>query len=71
MGELAYCEQEQLSLCEALDRILHKGAVIMGEVTISLADVDLIYLGLQLVVCSMDTAVSPTREAGTSLGADL
>jgi len=69
MNKSAHCEQEQLSLCEALDRILHKGAVIMGEVTISVADVDLIYLGLQLVVCSLDTAMPPPREATISLGA--
>lgn len=71
MSESAYCEQEHLSLCEALDRVLHKGAVIMGEVTISVAEVDLIYLGLQLIVCSLDTAMRPAPEAKISLGAKL
>ena len=49
-------EQEQISLCEALDRVLNKGAVIVGEVTISIADIDLVYLGLQAILCSVDTA---------------
>jgi hypothetical protein len=45
-----------VSLCEALDRVLNKGAVVVGEVTISVADVDLVYLGLQLVLTSIETA---------------
>ncbi len=46
----------EVSLCEALDRILHKGAVLYGEVMISVADIDLVYLGLQVVLSSMETA---------------
>ncbi len=42
----------RVSLCEALDRVLNKGAVVAGELTISVADIDLIYLALQLVVTS-------------------
>lgn len=49
-------EREQITLCEALDRILNKGVVISGEVTISVADVDLIYLGLRLILTSAETA---------------
>ena len=49
-------ETEHISLCEALDRILNKGAVVVGEVTISVANIDLIYLGLQLILTSVETA---------------
>jgi gas vesicle structural protein len=45
----------QVTLCEVLDRILNKGVVIAGEVTISVANVDLIYLGLNLLLGSIDT----------------
>ncbi|MCY2994189.1 MAG: gas vesicle protein, partial [Planctomycetota bacterium] len=38
------------------DRVLNKGVVIAGEVVISVADVDLIYLGLQLILTSVETA---------------
>ncbi|MBI5251810.1 MAG: gas vesicle protein [Desulfomonile tiedjei] len=48
-------DAEHVSLCEALDRVLNKGAVVAGEVTISVANVDLIYLGLQVVLASVDT----------------
>ena len=61
---------EQVSLCEALDRILNKGAVVVGEVTISVADVDLIYLGLQVVLTSVETARRlATGAGGKTVGA--
>jgi hypothetical protein len=44
------------SICEVLDRVLNKGAVVVGEITISVANVDLLYLGLQLVLTSVQTA---------------
>lgn len=61
-------EMEQVSLCEALDRILNKGAVVVGEVMISVANIDLLYLGLQLILTSIDTArelrsTTPARTA--------
>ena len=49
-------ESERVSVCEVLDRVLNKGVVVAGEVTISVADVDLLYLGLQLVLTSVETA---------------
>ena len=57
--------EEQISLCEVLDRVLNKGVVVAGEVVISVADVDLIYLGLQLVLTSVETA-NRMREQGAS-----
>ena len=55
-SENSLMENKDVSLCEALDRILHKGAVLFGEVMISVADIDLVYLGLQVILASMDTA---------------
>ncbi|MCF8038918.1 MAG: gas vesicle protein [Desulfohalobiaceae bacterium] len=55
-------EEKHISLCEALDRVLNKGAVIVGEVTISIADIDLVYLGLQAILCSVDTARSTLQD---------
>lgn len=57
----ALSASERVSLCEALDRVLTKGAVIVGEITISVADIDLFYLGLQVVLTSIETA----RGSGT------
>jgi hypothetical protein len=49
-------EHARISLSETLDRVLNKGVVVCGEVVISVADIDLVYLGLQLVLTSIDTA---------------
>lgn len=56
MESISMRDSERVSLCETLDRVLNKGAVIAGEVTISVADIDLIYLGLQLMISSVETA---------------
>ena len=56
MPATARLESKDVSLCEALDRVLNKGAVLFGEVMISVADIDLVYLGLQVILASMETA---------------
>jgi gas vesicle structural protein len=53
--EFEFGEDEELSLLETLDHVLDRGLVIAGEVTIAVADVDLIYLGLNLLLGSVET----------------
>lgn len=53
--ELELDEDEELSLLETLDHVLDRGLVIAGEVTIAVADVDLVYLGLNLLLGSVET----------------
>ena len=65
-------ESERVSICEVLDRVLNKGVVAAGEVTISVAGVDLLYLGLQLVLTSVETArESLGNGAATGLAIDI
>jgi gas vesicle structural protein len=45
-----------LHLAELVNRVLDRGAVITGEITISVAGVDLIFLGLQLVISAAENA---------------
>jgi hypothetical protein len=63
-------EMEQVTLCEALDRILNKGAVITGDLMISVADVDLIYLGLRCILTSIETARGTLTEAEPGMARD-
>lgn len=67
MAHLALHKANEITLCEALDRVLNKGAVVIGEVTISVANIDLIYLGLQLVLCSIETMrnTQPSKKRGS------
>ncbi len=53
--ELEILEDSELSLLETLDHVLNNGLVIAGEITISVADIDLIYVGLNLLVGSVET----------------
>lgn len=53
--EFGFDEDEELSLLETLDHVLDRGLVIAGEVTIAVADVDLIYLGLNVLLGSVET----------------
>lgn len=56
-------DARQISLCETLDRVLNKGVVVAGEVVISVADVELIYLNLRVLLTSVDTVERHRHEA--------
>ena len=47
--------RRRISLAETLDRVLHKGAVVAGDIVISLAGVDLVWIGVHLALGSVDT----------------
>lgn len=47
---------DQLSLAELVNRVLDRGAIITGEVVISVAGIDLVYVGLQIVIAAAETA---------------
>ncbi len=48
-------KSKDVTLLEVLDRVLDKGAVVSGDIVISIADVDLIYIGLKVLVSSVET----------------
>ena len=43
-----------VSLLELLDRVLDRGVVLSGDVTLAVADVDLVYVGLRALVASVE-----------------
>ena len=49
-------EDEELSLVDLVDHVLNKGVVLAGQATIAIADIDLIYLGLNVVLSSVEAA---------------
>ena len=65
-------EESELSLLETLDHVLNRGLVIAGEITISVADIDLIFVGLNVLVSSVEAAneVLRTREARSVTSAE-
>jgi hypothetical protein len=48
-------KSKDVTLLEILDRALNKGVVVSGDIVISVADVDLIYVGLKVLVSSVET----------------
>jgi Gas vesicle protein len=55
-------ENTDLSLLETLDHVLNRGLVIAGEITIAVADIDLIFVGLNVMVTSVETANEVLRK---------
>ena len=49
--------EEEASLLEVLDHVLNAGIVLHGSQVISVAGVDLVYLGLNAVLTSVETAL--------------
>lgn len=49
-------KNDNVTLVDALDKVLEKGAVINGDIAISVADVDLVFLGLRLILTSVSKA---------------
>jgi hypothetical protein len=47
-------QSDELSLVELLDTLIDKGVVLVGDAVISVSGVDLIYIGLRVVLASVD-----------------
>jgi len=62
---------KDVTLLELLDRVIDHGVVLSGDITIAVADVDLVYLGLRLILTSIERAedagaLPSTRRNGNS-----
>jgi hypothetical protein len=57
--------QDDVSLLDVLDHVLNAGVVIHGSVVISLAGVDLIYLGVNVVLTSVETALRQLKKSSS------
>ena len=49
--------EQEASLLEVLDHVLNAGIVLHGSLVISVAGVDLIYVGLNVILTSVETAL--------------
>jgi hypothetical protein len=56
-------DDEENTVLELLDRLLNTGVVLCGDLVVSVADIELLYLRLQLTLSSVDAA----RQAGWSV----
>ncbi|MEI7489962.1 MAG: gas vesicle protein [Bacteroidota bacterium] len=55
MNENVIDRSRDITILEVLDRVLNKGVILTGDIVISVADIDLIYLGVKLMLSSVET----------------
>ena len=53
---------EEITVLETLDHLLDRGVVIAGEAIISIGDVDLLYLGLNIVLANVDAIIRTSNK---------
>jgi hypothetical protein len=54
---------EDVALVDLLDRLLAGGVVLAGDITLAVADIDLVYVGLRALISS----VAAAEHAGVTL----
>jgi hypothetical protein len=64
-------ENTDVALLETLDHLLNRGLVIAGEITISVANIDLIFIGLNVMVSSVETAQEVLRKRQMETEAEI
>lgn len=56
--------EQQVTLIELVDRVLNKGVVLAGDITLSVAGVDLVYVGLRVLLASVATLEEGAAASG-------
>jgi len=62
----AHSGEEEASLLDILDHVLNAGIVLHGSLVISVAGVDLVYLGLNAILTSVETAMKHIEQHSVS-----
>jgi hypothetical protein len=52
-----------VTLVELVDRILDKGVILSGDITLSVAGIDLVYVSLRALLASVETAAAARRDS--------
>lgn len=54
--------EAHVALVDLLDRLLDNGVVIAGDLTLTLADVDLVYISVRALICSAAKALDEEHD---------
>ncbi|BAH48583.1 gas vesicle protein [Rhodococcus opacus] len=69
MSEMVPTEDtRRIALVDLLDRVLGGGVVITGEITLSLADVDMVRISLRTLIASVSALVPDPAEQDSADG---
>ena len=55
-SDIALDDDEENTVLELLDRLLNTGVVLCGDLVVSVADIELLYLRLQLTLSTVEAA---------------
>lgn len=66
-NQMALRERE-VSLVDVLDRLLGSGVVLTGDLTLAIADVDLVRISLRALICSVGAEQVNARSGTTDVG---
>ena len=66
----AMAEARDVTLLDLVDRVVDHGVILAGDITISVADVDLIYLGLRVLLASVERVAELGTEHALDVGGE-
>jgi gas vesicle structural protein len=67
----ALAEVREVTLLDLVDRAVDHGVILAGDITIAVADVDLIYVGLQVLLASVERVQELRMERERTMGREV
>ncbi|HKO24896.1 MAG TPA: gas vesicle protein [Chloroflexota bacterium] len=67
----ALVEAREVTLLDLVDRAVDHGVILAGDITIAVADVDLIYVGLQVLLASVERVQELRVERERTVGREV
>ena len=70
-GSQALIEAREVTLLDLVDRAVDHGVILAGDITIAVADIDLIYVGLQVLLASVERVQELSVEREKAVGREV
>ena len=67
----ALVQAREVTLLDLVDRAVDHGVILAGDITIAVADVDLIYVGLQVLLASVERVQELSVEREKAVGREV
>ena len=67
----ALVEAREVTLLDLVDRAVDHGVILTGDITIAVADIDLIYVGLQVLLASVERVQELSVEREKAVGREV
>jgi hypothetical protein len=64
-------EAREFTLLDLVDRAVDHGVILTGDITIAVADIDLIYVGLQVLLASVERVQELSVEREKAVGREV